>query len=103
MHRYDGLRVRAGTRVSQTIDSPIMIMDHFELSDAFAALFIILIFGVLFYSWSLMTLLLVLVLGFGPVIKKRNHKGIFLHWPYRHLGISLPGMINPKRRRKYSD
>jgi len=50
-----------------------------------------------------MTALLVIVLGIGPFVRKRNHKGVFIHWPYRHLGVSLPGLINPGRSRRYSD
>ncbi len=80
-----------------------MIFDHFELSDAFVALFIVLVFGVLFYSWFSMFSLLVIFLGIGPVIKKNHPKGIFLHWPYQKLAISLPGLINPKGERKFSD
>lgn len=103
MVRYDNLRRAQGSRVSQTIDSPIMIFDHFELSDAFVALFIVLVFGVLFYSWFTMFSLLVVFLGIGPVIKKNNPRGIFLHWPYQHCGVSLPGLLNPGLNKKYSD
>jgi hypothetical protein len=103
MHDYQLLKKLHGNRVSQTIDSPITIFDFWELSDAFAALFIILIFGVLFYSWGVMFLLLLLALGVGPIVKRKNKPGVFFHWPYRHLWISLPGLINPRGRRKYSD
>ena len=103
MYNYDSLRHSAGHRVSQTIDSPIMVFDYFELSDVFIALFIILFFGVVLYSWGTMLLLLILFLGVGPVIKRRNEKGIYLHYPYRHFGMSLPGLLNPKGQRKYSD
>lgn len=103
MRDYAEIKRRHGSRVSQTVDSPITIFDHFELGDAFAALAVILVFGVLLYSWGVMTALLVLVLGVGPFIRKRNHKGVFIHWPYRHFGVSLPGLINPGRSRRYSD
>lgn len=103
MYEYSGLRRDHGTRVSQTIDSPIMIFDYFELTDAFAALAVILVFGVLLYSWGTMTLLLGLVLGLGPMVRKRNNKGIFLHWPYRRFGVALPGLVNPGEDRRYSD
>jgi hypothetical protein len=103
MYNYDSLKQKAGSRVSQTIDSPIMVFDYFELSDVFIALFIILVFGVVFYSWGLMCLLLFLSLGLGPVVKRKHHKGIFLHWPYRKIQMSLPGLINPKGPKKYSD
>ena len=103
MHSYDQIRKKFGTRVSQTIDSPIMIFDYWELGDAFAALLVVLIFGVVFYEWAVMVLLLALVLGVGPMIRRRNEKGIFLHWPYRTLGISLPGLINPQGQKTYSD
>lgn len=103
MHSYSSMRIAYGNRVSQTIDSPIMIFDYWELSDAFAAIGVVLVLGVLFYEWGLMLGLLALVLGVGPAIRRRNEKGIFLHWPYRNLGVSLPGLLNPKGRRTYSD
>ena len=103
MHDYRPLLEQHGNRVSQTIDKPIMIFDHFELGDAFCALAIILLFGVIIYAWKTMFLLLLLVLGLSPVIRKRYPPGIFLHWPYRRLGISLPGLINPRGKRKFSD
>ena len=103
MYRYDSLKENAGRRVYQTIDEPIRVFDYFELSDVFIALGIVLVFGVLFYEWALMTMLLGLFLGAGPAIKRRNKRGIFLHWPYRYLGMSLPGLVNPVRRQKYSD
>ena len=103
MHSYQSLKRKHGSKVSQTIDTPILIFDFWELSDAFLGLMIILVFGVLFYSWGLMMLLLILFLAIGPIIKRRNNPGIFFHWPYRKLWIELPGMINPRGQRKYSD
>jgi len=103
MHDYSSLKANHGNRVNQTIDTPIMIADFWELSDAFIALFVILIFGVMFYSWGTMFVLLFLVLFVGPVIKKNNNRGIFLHFPYRAIRMSLPGLMNPGGRRKYSD
>jgi hypothetical protein len=107
MHDYQSLKRDHGNRVSQTIDSPITIFDFWELSEAFAGLFVVLVFGVIFYSWGIMFILLCLVLGAGPVVRSKNHRGIFFHWPYRHWGIQLPGFINPKcgpnGERKYSD
>ena len=103
MYSYESMRKKSGTKVSQTIDSPIMVFDYFEIVELFAALLILLIFGVVFYSWGIMILLLLLTLGLGPVVRRRNKKGIFFHWPYRHLKMSLPGIINPKENKKYSD
>ena len=103
MHSYATLKQRHGRAVSQTIDSPILIFDYFELSDAFAALFIIMIFGVLLYAWTEMFLLLVLCLGAGPQIKRKQPKGIYLHCPYRNLGMKLPGLFNPRGTRRFSD
>ena len=103
MHSYDRLKQTHGKRVPQTVDEPIMILDFWELQDAFAALLIILIFGVVFYSWSLMFTLLMVVLWAGPMIRKKNNKGIFFHWPYRFLNMSLPGLFNPKGKRRFSD
>ena len=104
MRKQELLKARFSSAVSQTIDSPIMVFDFWELSDVFIALFIILIFGVLFYSWGTMFTLLVFCLGAGPVIKKKYPKGIFFHWPYAHIRMELPGLINPRgRSRRYSD
>lgn len=103
MHDYQIMKKLHGSHVSQTIDSPITIFDFWELSDAFLALMIVLVFGVLFYSWGSMILLLAITLGIGPHVKRRNHPGIFFHWPYRKLWINLPGLVNPRGRRKYSD
>lgn len=103
MYSYNSLRENHGSMVSQTIDSPIMIFDYFELSEMFASVFVVLLFGVVFYSWGLMLFILTLILGIGPVIRRRNKKGIYFHWPYRVLGMSLPGLINPHGPKKYSD
>ena len=104
MRRQEYLRAKHSSLVSQTIDSPIMVFDFWELSDVFIALFIILIFGVLFYSWITMFGLLTIFLGVGPIIKRRHPKGIFFHWPYARLQMALPGLINPRGTiRKFSD
>jgi hypothetical protein len=97
------MKLKYGTPVSQTIDSPIMIFDYFELGDAFSAIGVVLIFGVIFYEWALMLALLLVVLGAGPVIRRNNEKGVFLHWPYRRLGVSLPGLMNPRGEKTFSD
>ncbi|PIP93253.1 MAG: hypothetical protein COW00_02765 [Bdellovibrio sp. CG12_big_fil_rev_8_21_14_0_65_39_13] len=103
MYDYETLRESHGTKVSQTIDSPILVFDYFEMTEVFAALLVMLIFGVIFYSWSFMLLFLVLILGIGPQLRRRNKKGIYFHWPYKKFHMSLPGLINPKGRKKYSD
>ena len=77
------------------IDAPIMVFDFWELSDVFLALFIILIFGVLFYSWGTMLTLLVLCLGVGPFIKRKYPKGIFFHWPHKNLRMELAWSCEP--------
>lgn len=104
MRKQELLKARHSSPVSQTIDSPIMVFDFWELQDVFIGLFIILIFGVLFYSWGTMFTLLLLCLGAGPVIKRKYPKGIFFHWPYARLRMDLPGLINPRgRNRVFSD
>ena len=103
MYSYDSLKENHGNLVSQTIDSPILVFDYFELTEVFAALLVMLVFGIIFYSWGLMLLFLILILGVGPQVRRRNKKGIYFHWPYRKLHMSLPGLINPKGRKKYSD
>ena len=104
MRKQEFLKAKYSSPVSQTIDSPIMVFDFWELSDVFIALFVILIFGVLFYSWGTMFTLLTLCLGAGPVVKKKYPKGIFFHWPYAKLCMELPGLLNPRgSQRRYSD
>ena len=103
MYNYDSLKENHGNRVSQTIDSPILVFDYFELTEVFAALLVMLVFGIIFYSWGLMLLFLVVILGIGPQVRRRNKKGIYFHWPYRKFHMTLPGLINPKGRKKYSD
>lgn len=103
MYDYDSLKESHGNKVSQTIDSPILVFDYFELTEVFAALLVMLIFGIIFYSWGLMLLFLVLILGVGPQLRRRNKKGIYFHWPYKKFYMTLPGLINPKGRKKYSD
>lgn len=103
MYNYDSLKESHGNKVSQTIDSPILVFDYFELTEVFAALLVMLVFGIIFYSWGLMLLFLVVILGIGPQVRRRNKKGIYFHWPYRKFHMTLPGLINPKGRKKYSD
>ena len=103
MHDYSQIKKNHGKRVSQTIDSPIMIMDVWELSEAFAAIFFVLTFGVIGNIWGLTALLVALCLVASPLIKKSHNRGVFLHWPYRHFWISLPGLMNPRGKRKFSD
>jgi hypothetical protein len=103
MHDYAGLRDSRGSLVSQTIDSPVTIFDYFELGDAFVALVVILLFGVIFYSWGTMCVLLAVLLGVVPPLRLKYPRGILLHWPHRHLGVSLPGLFNPRGSRVYSD
>ena len=103
MHDYSSVRQSHGRPVSQTIDSPIMVFDYFELGDAFAVLGIILVLGVLLNAWEAMLFGLVLVIGVVPQVRRKNEKGIFLHWPYRLLGMSLPSLINPGRNGRFSD
>ena len=104
MLKAEVLKIKYSSPVSQTIDSPIMVFDIWELSEIFISLFVIMIFGVLAYSWGIMFVLLLFFLGVGPVIKKKYPKGIYFHLPYASLGMNLPGLINPKGRiRKFSD
>jgi hypothetical protein len=104
VRKQELLKAKYSSEVSQTTDSPIMVFDFWELSDVFIGLFIIMIFGVMFYSWGTMFTLLLLCLGAGPVIKQKYPKGIFFHWPYARLRMDLPGLVNPKgRERHYSD
>ena len=103
MYDYSEIQAKFGRRVGQTIDSPITVFDFWELGDVFIALLIILIFGIIAYSWGIMSLLLIFFLIVGPIIKKKNNRGIYLHWPYAHLKMKLPGLLNPGGRKQYSD
>ena len=103
MYSYDSLKEHNGVQVGRTIDSPILVFDYFELTEVFAALFVVLIFGVVFLSWGATAFFLAIVLGAAPYARRRNKRGIFFHWPYRRLGMELPGIVNPKGRKKYSD
>jgi len=101
MFDYSELRQTHGKKVNQTIDSPITIFDFWQLSDGVLALVVILVFGVILFSWMPMVLLLVAILGLMPFLRSVYPKGIFLHWPYRYLNITLPGLLNPKGERTY--
>ncbi|MFK7824830.1 MAG: hypothetical protein AB8G05_11775 [Oligoflexales bacterium] len=103
MHKYDFLRQNHSKKVCQTIDKPITVFDYFELGEVFAALVALLIFGIIIYSWQLMLASLFFTLGLGPYIRRRNKRGIYFHYPYKQFGMNLPGLINPKGRKKYSD
>ena len=103
MYDYKELKKTYGCRVSQTLDTPIMFAEFWELNDILLALVSILTFGLLFYSWSLLILSLIWNLILGPYIKKKSHRGSLLHWPYRHLGMTLSGLVNPGKNKNYSD
>lgn len=103
MYNYDSLRDHYATKVCQTIDEPILIFDHFNLSELFAFILNILFVGVLFDLWLITFLSSIFILGFAPIIRKRSNKGVYLHYPYRHFGFVLPGIINPLGRKKFSD
>ncbi|MBI2603780.1 MAG: hypothetical protein HYW48_12075 [Deltaproteobacteria bacterium] len=103
MHNYDSMKQKHVRKVCQTIDSPITIFDYFELGEMMVALLAMMIFGIVIYSWKLMFLSLFVTLGIGPVIRRRNKAGIFLHLPYRHLRMSLPGLVNPGGHKRFSD
>ena len=100
---YEGLRKTAGRPVSQTLDAPITVFDIWELTDVFVALAMILIFGVLFYEWGVLVVLLALTLIGLPYVRKNFPKGMVFHYPYRRFGMSLPGLFNPYGRTKMSD
>lgn len=103
MHNYEGMRIKHSKAVCQTVDSPILVFDYFELGEVFIALIALLVFGILISSWKLMILSLSTTLGVLPILRKRNRKGFFIHWPYKYLNMELPGLINPKGSKKYSD
>lgn len=103
MVNYKSLARTHGMPISQTLDSPIMFLDVWELSDVLMALASILVFGIIFYSWGLMLFALIWCLGIAPKIKEKNNKGILLHFPYKRFGMKLPGLMNPGRNKRFSD
>lgn len=103
MHDYSDLRRTQGHTVNQTLDSPIMLFDYWELSEIFVALFLILILGVLFYEWFLLCICLAVTLIGLPYLRRNYNKGMAFHYPYRHFGMRLPGLINPGTQRRMSD
>ncbi len=103
MHSYKELKKTHGCRISQTLDSPIMFANIWELSDLLLCLSSILIFGLIFYSWVLLLVSLVWTLAINPYIKKHYNRGILIHWPYKALKMELKGLINPRGNKRYSD
>lgn len=103
MHDYTEMRKRLGHSVNQTLDAPIMIFDTWELSEVFVALAEILIFGVVFYEWVPLCILLGITLVGLPYIRKNYNKGMAFHYPYRRFGMHLPGLSNPGGRIRVSD
>lgn len=100
---YESLRKIAGHPVSQTLDAPITVFDIWELTDVFVALAMILIFGILFYEWALLVVLLSVTLIGLPYVRKTYPKGMVFHYPYRRFGMELPGLFNPYGRPVMSD
>lgn len=96
MHDYTQMRRTLGYSVNQTLDSPIMIFDFWELTEVFVALFLILILGVVFYEWVLLCALLLLTLIGLPYVRRNFNKGMVFHYPYSRFNMRLPGLSNPK-------
>ncbi len=103
MHDYSEMRKRLGYSVNQTLDSPVMVLEFWEISEIFVALVFIMILGVLFYEWLLLCLTLIATLVGLPYLRKHFNKGIVLHYPYYKFGMSLPGLVNPKHYPVMSD
>ncbi|NRA46114.1 MAG: hypothetical protein HRU09_14270 [Oligoflexales bacterium] len=103
MHNYEEMRKKYSRKVCQTVDTPIMVFDIFMLGEIFVALGSLTIFGIIIYSWQLMFLSLFITLGVIPAIRRRNNRGIFLHYPYKRFGMNLPGIVNPRGNKIYSD
>jgi hypothetical protein len=103
MYDYTEMRKNHGYLVNQTLESPILVFEFWELSEVFVALALILIFGVVFYQWLLLCFLLVVTLVGLPYLRRNFNRGMEFHYPYRKFGVSLPGLINPKFRMQMSD
>ena len=103
MYSYESMRQKNSTKVCQTIDGPILVYDYFQLSEVFLALGALLVFGIVVHSLELAGLSMLLILGVLPAIRRRNKKGIVLHYPYRRFGMNLPGIVNPRGNNRFSD
>ena len=103
MRDYTDMKRRLGCAVNQTLDSPVMVLEFWELSEVFVALALILVFGAIFYQWALLCALLVLALVGLPYVRRNFNRGMIFHWPYRFLGMRLPGILNPGANRRMSD
>jgi len=103
MHDYSELKRKQGHAVNQTLDAPIIIFEFWEIGEIFFALFLILVFGVLFYEWLLMTVLLGMTLIGLPYLRRNFNKGMVFHYPYSRFKMTLPGLIQPRGKRIVSD
>lgn len=103
MHDYTEMRRRLGYSVNQTLDAPIMVFETWELSEVFVALTEILVFGVIFYEWSLLCLSLGITLIGLPYVRRNFNRGMTFHYPYRRFGMGLPGLANPGSGTRVSD
>ena len=103
MRDYTEMKRRLGRPVNQTLDSPVMVLEFWELSEVFVALGLILIFGAIFYQWLLLCVLLVLALAGLPYVRRNFNRGMVFHWPYSRFGTRLPGLVNPGRNQPMSD
>lgn len=103
MRDYTDMKRRLGRAVSQTLDSPVMVLEFWELSEVFVALGLILVLGAIFYQWALLCVLLVVALVGLPYVRRNYNRGMVFHWPYRRFGMQLPGLPNPGGSRPMSD
>ena len=103
MVEYTEMKRKLGRAVNQTLDSPVMVFEFWELSEVFVALGLILIFGVVFYQWALLCFLLAVALIGLPYVRRNFNRGMIFYWPYSRLGMQLPGLANPGRDRPMSD
>ncbi len=103
MYDYTEMRRKLGYSVNQTLDAPIMLFETWELGEVFVALIEVLVFGIVFYEWTLLCVLLGVTLIGLPYLRKNFNKGMAFHYPYRHFGMQLPGLTNPGGRTRVSD
>ena len=104
MFDYTEVKRTHGRKVSQTLDEPIMIFEIWELTEAFFAMFVILILGVLFNQWLLTAFTVGLLLVLFPWVRANFNKGMVFHFPYAKFGMTLPELPTPKtNNRKVSD
>ena len=103
MYSYENLKRENGVQVCQIFSEPIKVLEFFNINDLFAFLLVVFLFGVLAPSGIGLLVGCSLTAVLIPLIRSRYERGILFHWPYEIVGMSLPGLMNPKSVAELSD